>query len=584
MTRDREPARRGGPTGAALGRLVVPSSLRRQVATQGAGRVLKALLARPDVERHVRSLAVQDLFLLVKQVGLQDAIELLEVAEPDQVQRMVDLDIWARDRVDLERYAEWFPVLVEVYRDRLETLLDDIDIEPLLVFLHKHVRFHPIDPDMPEAVRKHLESLNVSETPDHFFYMEIPPNDPHEDLVRAFFDLLYGADLKLAHRVIYALIAELPSQLEETAYRLRTGRMEELGFFEFFEALAIYQPLPAVPPFRRRRGPAPGGPVLVPQKLLGRPRNAFFAEALDAFFEAYPGEGLEQELVALANRVLVAERLDPGELEDQKRAIQIVLDLAGLGLELSSSGKMEQAVEVLRDVQVEWLFRLGHTRTLELQKRARRLERSLPAPYRRLPGPHADSLTREVLEGLRGVRPRYYTGLDAGVSKPEWVPFSVPGQLARVDEVLDELRDTYRFVFSHLAIEPVSSEELARSLSRHHLELTPGGVLLTATANRMLGHAFRPSPLKVEDFQRWLPMVFEGAVLPGRIRRLRPGFVEEMLDTARAFDREHGEAGPGHVAPFVERLLGALREAYGGLDETRPLRAELVGGPVYLAS
>ncbi len=583
-------SKRGGRAGVNLGRLVVPG--RPQVPPpqlRAAGQRLKAILAAPDPVARVRAMAVQDLFLLVKNVGLPDAVELLELADPEQVQRMLDLDVWTRDRLDTRRYAEWLEVMLEAYAERFDTLLDDLDLEPLLVFLKRHAAFYLNTEDMPEPLKEHLAQVEAEETPDGMFLLELPSNDPHEDLIRLFVDRLYRADLKRAQTLLLGLIGELPSQLEETAYRLRTGRLEELGFLEYDEALALYRPLPASQPVpRRSRVDAAPTPVqLAPTRYLHRDRNAFLAEALQVFSRRYPHDDLSFDLIALSNRVMVAERLNPGEPQEQVRAIQIVLDLVGLGLALLSRGSVDAAVEALHEVHLSWLFRLAHTRTLELRRRARRIERSLRADFRRLPGPHADSPYLEVLEGLKGLRPQYYLGLEPDAPSSTYVTFHDPAQIERVAQELDILRAVQRFVFSHLAIDPPAGDTLARSLARYHRRLTPGGVLLTAAARRMLGDPMAPRPLEPGEFQTWLSRAFEGPVKPGALRPLADGFAGELISAARAFDAEHGEGGvekrdPGPVTRFVMRLLDETREAYGALDPSQPVDPRLVGGPVYL--
>ena len=48
---------------------------------------LDAILACPDTLRVVRSLPAQDLFSLVQQTGIADALDLLPLLHPKQVQR-----------------------------------------------------------------------------------------------------------------------------------------------------------------------------------------------------------------------------------------------------------------------------------------------------------------------------------------------------------------------------------------------------------------------------------------------------------------------------------------------------------------
>ena len=60
---------------------------------------LDALLARADALPLVRSLPAQDVYLLIRELGLADAAALVGHCSGEQLQAFVDLDAWAGDRV-----------------------------------------------------------------------------------------------------------------------------------------------------------------------------------------------------------------------------------------------------------------------------------------------------------------------------------------------------------------------------------------------------------------------------------------------------------------------------------------------------
>src|SRR5205085_2914522 len=70
-------------------------------------------------------------------------------------------------------------------------------------------------------------------------------NDPSSSAraVIRIIDALYRTDLDLARRILVGARAEMDSELEETAYRWRQGRMEDLGFADYYQALEVYREL-----------------------------------------------------------------------------------------------------------------------------------------------------------------------------------------------------------------------------------------------------------------------------------------------------------------------------------------------------
>src|SRR5438552_597234 len=56
-------------------------------------------------------------------------------------------------------------------------------------------------------------------------------------------DALYRYDTDLARRLLAAASSELDTELGETASRWQRGRMEDLGFADYSEALEVYREL-----------------------------------------------------------------------------------------------------------------------------------------------------------------------------------------------------------------------------------------------------------------------------------------------------------------------------------------------------
>src|SRR4029079_18427532 len=56
-------------------------------------------------------------------------------------------------------------------------------------------------------------------------------------------DSLYRAHKDLARRLLVAASGELDSELQEAAYRWQRGRMADLGFADYYEALEVYREL-----------------------------------------------------------------------------------------------------------------------------------------------------------------------------------------------------------------------------------------------------------------------------------------------------------------------------------------------------
>src|SRR6185436_3557927 len=119
-------------------------------------------------------------------------------------------------------------------------------------------------------------------TPDSFFVLELPPDDEAQRLVTRVVEDLYRADGDLARHTLMSARSEPPAELEENSYRWRSGRLADLGYVDFYDALDLFKPLePAQVVIGEGTIHVAGEdarlPVAVAEQVLGR---SFLARAL----------------------------------------------------------------------------------------------------------------------------------------------------------------------------------------------------------------------------------------------------------------------------------------------------------------
>jgi hypothetical protein len=88
------------------------------LARPSMARLVSRLLDTPDLVQIVQSAAPSTLLALVEEIGLEDAGELVALATPAQLLRMLDADLWtarpgAPDGFDDDRFSIWLQVLAE---------------------------------------------------------------------------------------------------------------------------------------------------------------------------------------------------------------------------------------------------------------------------------------------------------------------------------------------------------------------------------------------------------------------------------------------------------------------------------------
>ena len=204
-------------------------SLRREIAALPAKQRIDRILERKDAMKVVRALPVQDLFATLQEVGLEDGLELLELCSSKQVQAFLDLDGWRGDRVDPNAMSRWMQGLFAANADRAVGQLRGIDIELLTLLVKASCQVYDLSQEEQPEGDVGLHSV----TPDQRYlivYGGITDDERTQLVVKELLERLMGRDMLFVLRLCEAVRWDLPSSLEEEAFRWRNGRITDLGF------------------------------------------------------------------------------------------------------------------------------------------------------------------------------------------------------------------------------------------------------------------------------------------------------------------------------------------------------------------
>lgn len=141
--------------------------------------LLDRVIALPDLARTVRALPAQTFAALVREVGVEDAGELLALATADQLVRAFDEDLFVgarageRETFDVDRFVVWLEVLLEAGDERAAARFAELDEDfvahalsgVILVLAETTLRERIEDADEDERARaeKGLESALVED-------------------------------------------------------------------------------------------------------------------------------------------------------------------------------------------------------------------------------------------------------------------------------------------------------------------------------------------------------------------------------------------------------------------------------------
>jgi hypothetical protein len=461
-------------------------------ARLGRGRQLRradALLEAPDLKAAVRALPGDELYYVLHEIGLDEGGDILAAASPEQLTVALDFAIWRRDQIDGSSLADWLSAIAVAPYEKIGDWLEGLDSELVGLIIRRGARVYDLTqeepPDEPEGT--------TYTTPDGFFLLdvgagsggpgltaggedaeEVPDvadRESADDRVRAFIrliDAFYRSDKDAARRMLVGARSEMDSELEESAYRWRQARMADLGFADYYQALEVYRELDPASvqigdaPQPRPTRPSDATALRVPTALaerLGDAAGSPFARAAQKLAAREDVDDLRFALVTLTNRVMAADRVQPGD----DAAVSAVLDrltaTLDLAIERLARDDDERGAAALRSIPLVRLFRLGVSLIGKVRRLAVTLQRK--GPFGPAGARIAEPDDAAVLDAVTRLRPLYPRLLDDPPAAGER-PFRSLADLAHAAAALEQA---------------AAAQAMASGLGVTAEDLAPGGPL-----------------------------------------------------------------------------------------------------------
>ncbi len=562
-----------------------------------AKRALERLIDAENPVEKVQELRAQDLFLMLKEVGLADVHDIVPLVSPEQFQTFIDLDGFrvetdpeavAALAIDKAATGAWLEALLLDMKTSMQAdgtnpeLFEKIwklDIELLQLWLREAFVIHAMHENEDPYVEGNLALIR---SPDGMYLLEAR-DEVFSHVVALVLELIYRHDAAFARQLLDGARTETLSDLVETVERFREGRLADLGFASRDEALEllIYRDpdaaLPKLALMKRTQGLAPGASALVTRAAFeGRDDDDFLARALRTLMrrenvdEARGAQVVERfavELAAVTNRAISALGFVAGDTEGLTRALAFVRASVSLALEYKTvsvhdDARDDAAADLVGETALLHLFQCGHSLTLQRARRAARVMSKLRLRDGALlvGEPLASHLrglvARPSLMAVVGPDPE-----DATRVVVTYEVFSRLEHLAEADLLLLELE---------LIADALSGE---LGLTREAIAAMPGAsfsrAFNTIVARRMLGLEPLLAPISAQQAQAFAAMAFvagagdssAGAKVPSKAL-LHAAF--ELFAGKHASDRAAMRAAQRVTA----RFLAELRDEMGALDPT----------------
>ena len=421
----------------------------RELSTLPAKQRLDRILSRKDTMRVVRQMPVPDLYATIRDVGVEDALELLELMSPAQVQGFLDLDGWRRDRIDPAAVGRWLGAFFAANADRAAGQLRGLDLELLTLLFKVHCTVY----DLAAEEQPEHDVGRHTVTPDQRYlivYGGVSADEATQAVLQTAVERLMGRDMLFVLRLCEAVRWELASQLEEDALRWRNGRLADLGFLPAHEAAEVFAYLDPDKPLPTPKAPSVPPPpasdettstdlttsVLLPwATIMGG--EGVLARAIAGIDDVAVRDRVAHELMLVSNRVHAADGADLGDSDALKETARQVANTTGTGLAYAVKGDESKLSSTLLSTSVMVLFRLGHSLSLKIGNELRARIRTKGSGLDGRGLLRLDAPLREVVAGFLRPRPLLYAGL-VDDKRVDYRPVASLGELAAAAAAVTE--------------------------------------------------------------------------------------------------------------------------------------------------
>jgi len=217
--------------------------------------IIKGLLAESqiyttieDLEKYIDSgndlsaLAVQPLYLIVRNLSPEIIASYLPSFSKEQREAFLDLDLWEKDRLDVQSFVDWLPAYHLCADDDVK--LEFVKSDQFALFLKGKFHVSTFDleePEYPDHDHFFLtdDSLLLIEYEEDFQYV-----NELKSLMR---HLYYSLGVEHAYTHFFKVVSETYSVLEEEEYRFKKERQKDLGFVDYYDALDVQTPFSNFP-------------------------------------------------------------------------------------------------------------------------------------------------------------------------------------------------------------------------------------------------------------------------------------------------------------------------------------------------
>lgn len=545
---------------------------RKKILSLSPEKALNAILDSPQPAALVHSFPEEDFYFLIHDIGLEDSHLLLSLASDKQWEYIVDLEVWEKDKIEMESTTRWLDLLFKVDPNRFVKwfLRQKTDFMEFYLFKNIEVKVRETDQDPSEFGDEFF-------THDDTYYIRflddpvgLEPGDlesskiikkQRDAFLSKFFETLTAFDHVTYQNVLMESTQVIPAESEEEAYRLRNVRLAEKGFLPYEEAIGIYQPLKAQD--FEKQSPKFTTTDLERKLFLPVPlysagmleKESIFTDALKRIEIDDVLDQVQTEFAGLCNQIISADQKNIRERDELKIIVQKACGYLNIGLEqlTEDDGELDvnRSTVLIQKYPLSSIFKVGYGLALELKWRAEKWRKKSWFEQEGLLLSFWGEDWLGVLGGLLIKKPLFYDNYKTGVLYREFISME---DIKKTENILNEII-AFDELLSLMTIKP---EPLENGF------MTYKNLVLTLWVSYYLGLPEEPLSITLDEFKLFFDDLWAGKDKPRKTSQsMKKLFLNWLAVRTSLTPHEISQ----NLGQTLENIFNELESEYGEVSK-----------------
>lgn len=394
--------------------------------------LVKEIFASNNPEEYIKDISPQNLYLGVKRIGIDSAGDIISISTPEQIQLLLDFDLWNKDQFQEENFWNWLAITDQQGDlSLLNKIFRSLDLKIVALIMSKYVEAYTFD-----------ETTDAPPGPDFYTpdkgntWLRIVIDDKDKEFyLGRLLALIFDGNPDLFYQILSIPSIATPAILEEESYQEANKRLIAEGIPEAELAFQTHASISD----------------LEISELLSSENNSTFRdlnsldiitwEKNELFYFGQLSEvnnfEIEQSLSFIFNCAIVRFSI---EIQDSTAVVELSSKIKGainLGLELLTTKYGLEIKELYSRLGLPVIYRYGLTKILALKHYVKNQEKIEAAVH----NPKVFS----VIAGIREPFPVYPSFLKAdeimkndGVLEPGFKDFTQNSEIQEIKQILSE--------------------------------------------------------------------------------------------------------------------------------------------------